>query len=75
MKKKDSIKIQISAYGKTVVMHYDKDSVLEDYKMYIIGEMLQNKTPKSIRFLIKKKMVELLGEVINNENSHLHWRY
>lgn len=75
MKKKDSIKIQISAYGKTVVMHYDKDVVLEDYEKYIIGEMLQNKTPKSIRFLIKKKMVELLCEVINNENSHLHWRY
>lgn len=75
MRKKDSIKIQISVYGKTVVMHYEKAIFLRDYEEYRIGEMLQNKTPKSIRFLIKKKMVELLSEVINNENSHLHWRY
>lgn len=75
MRKKDSIKIQISVYGKTVVMHYDKDAVLKDYQKYVICEMLQNKTPKSVRFLIKNKMIELLGEIINNENSHLHLRY
>jgi len=75
MKKKDSIQIKISVYGKVVLMHYEKAPLLRDYEEYRIGEILQNKTPKSIRFLIKKKMIELLSEVINNENSHLHWRY